>query len=149
MGGNHRGGTTMRNHRGFTLIELMIVLAIVAILAAIAVPAYNNQVRKAQRAEARSALQQITLLQEKFRADNPTYGAAADLGIANPAPSENGLWNITVTLQALPAPAGSAGYTLTAAKVGGLSDSTCGASMTITVDNTVNPATSKAPAACW
>ena len=45
-----------RVNRGFTLIELMIVVAIVAILAAIAYPAYTESVRKGRRAEARTAL---------------------------------------------------------------------------------------------
>lgn len=137
----------MRNHRGFTLIELLIVVAIVAILAAIAVPAYNSQVRKSQRAEARSALQQIMLLQEKFRADNPQYGATLGPGAGNDirasTTSENGLWTIRLSN------ASANGYTLTATKSGGLSDSTCGGGMTITVNNASTTPVVKAPAPCW
>ena len=65
---------------GFTLIELMIVVAVVAILAAIAVPAYNEQVRKSRRSEATSGLSQLALLQERWRANNPAYGTMAQIG---------------------------------------------------------------------
>lgn len=66
---------------GFTLIELLIVITVIAIITAIAVPSYNGQVRKARRAEAQSHMQQVALLQEKFRADNPGFTADwANLG---------------------------------------------------------------------
>ena len=45
-------------HKGFTLIEVMIVVAIVGILAAIALPSYNEYIRRGHRAEARAALLQ-------------------------------------------------------------------------------------------
>ncbi len=58
---------------GFTLMELMIVLAIVGILAALAYPSYRDSVRKGNRAEAITALHAISLAQEKWRANNATY----------------------------------------------------------------------------
>jgi type IV pilus assembly protein PilE len=70
----------MRKSSGFTLIELMIVVAIVAILAAIAIPAYNEQVRKSRRSEAIAALENIRLRQESWRANNPTYATLAQVG---------------------------------------------------------------------
>ena len=51
----------MRNIRGFTLIELMIVVAIVAVIAAIAIPTYTEQVRKGRRADAARAVGQLQL----------------------------------------------------------------------------------------
>ena len=69
------GTTRFKASEGFTLIELMIVIAIIAIIAAIAIPAYNDQVRKTRRAEAQSHMQQVALLQEKFRAENPGFTA--------------------------------------------------------------------------
>ena len=59
--------------RGFTLLELMIVVAIVAILGSIAIPAYQDSVRKSRRADAMTSLIQIQAQQEKWRANNPQY----------------------------------------------------------------------------
>ncbi len=72
---------------GFTLIELMIVVAIVSILAAIAYPSYTDSVRKSRRAEAMTALYGIQLAQEKWRANNPTYGTLAEIGAASVIPA--------------------------------------------------------------
>jgi len=65
---------------GFTLIELMIVVVVVAILASIAIPSFLEQTRKSRRAEAVSGLGEIALRQERWRANNPTYGTAAQIG---------------------------------------------------------------------
>ena len=64
----------MDKHRGFTLIELMVVVAIIAILAAIVVPSYNEYVRKSRRAEAARFVGEMQLGLEKWRAENPCYG---------------------------------------------------------------------------
>ncbi len=60
---------------GFTLVELMITVAIVGILAAIAFPSYQESVRKGQRAEARAALSNLMLQQERYMTQQGTYGA--------------------------------------------------------------------------
>jgi type IV pilus assembly protein PilE len=59
--------------RGFTLIELMIVVAVIAILAIIAYPSYRDSVRKARRVDAKSALTDIAQMQETFFARNGSY----------------------------------------------------------------------------
>lgn len=59
--------------RGFTLLELMIVVAIVGILASIAYPAYQDSVLKGRRAEARTALLELMQQQERYMTQRGTY----------------------------------------------------------------------------
>lgn len=84
-----------KQHTGFTLIELMIVVAVIGILAAIAYPNYSDYVRRSRRSDAQAALMQLRLAQEKFRANNTTYAAAGALGY--PRNSNEGFYSITVT----------------------------------------------------
>jgi type IV pilus assembly protein PilE len=70
--------------QGFTLIELMITVAIVAILSAIAIPSYQSYVIKSRRADIQTVMLDIQLRQEKWRSTHTTYGTLADLGITSP-----------------------------------------------------------------
>lgn len=63
----------MKKQNGFTLMELMIVVAIVGILAAIAYPAYQDYLTKTKRAIGTSALLQVSGLQEQYYLDNKQY----------------------------------------------------------------------------
>lgn len=72
----------MRGSRGFTLIEAMIVVAIVAVLAAIALPAYTNYVLRAKITEATSTLSDLRLRAEKYFADNRSYQPTPPAGTA-------------------------------------------------------------------
>ena len=58
---------------GFTLIELMVVVAVVAILAAIAIPSYQESVRKSRRGQAKADLVEVATLAERYRTVNNQY----------------------------------------------------------------------------
>jgi type IV pilus assembly protein PilE len=80
--------------RGFTLIEVMIVVAIVAILAAVALPAYGDYVRRGQLPEAFAGMSDLRVKMEQYYQDNRNYGAAqcADTG---PPSWSNGTGTLT------------------------------------------------------
>ncbi|MFB0532541.1 MAG: type IV pilin protein [Desulfatiglandales bacterium] len=63
----------MKNQKGFTLIELMIVIAIIGILAAIAIPQFSAYRRRAYNSAALSDLKNFTTAQEAYYVDNATY----------------------------------------------------------------------------
>jgi type IV pilus assembly protein PilE len=70
-------------NRGFTLIEVMIVVAIIGVLSAIALPAYQSYILKSRRADAKNAVLDMASRQERFFSMNNKYsGTAADLGYA-------------------------------------------------------------------
>jgi type IV pilus assembly protein PilE len=106
--------TTMNRQRAFTLIELMIVVAIIAILAAVAYPSYREHVIRTNRADAQQYLVDIANRQEQFLLDVRSYGDETDLGLTTPERVDR-FYNITVTPAAGPPP----GYTLTAAPKAG------------------------------
>ena len=105
----------MKNsHKGFTLIELMIVVAIIAIIATIAIPAYSDYVTRARRADAKDALLMIQLAEEKWRANNSAYGSLTDLGLSDPFTSTNNHYSVTITTVSTP----PSTYTATATPIG-------------------------------
>ena len=66
----------MRVQKGFTLIELMIAIAVIAILSAIAIPSYTDYIRRARITEATAALASMRVKFEQFFQDNRTYAGA-------------------------------------------------------------------------
>lgn len=94
---------------GFTLIEVMIVVAIIGILAAVAVPAYNDYVRRGQLPEAFNALSDYRARMEQYFQDNRNYGSGTTCGVALPTGAAAKYFNYGCTPSTTPM-----GYVMTA-----------------------------------
>lgn len=116
---------------GFTLIELMIVVAVVAILSAVALPSFLDQIRKSRRTDAIDALAKVQQAQERWRANNPTYAGSlaappTGIGVSNPA---SGYYTLSLS------GATATGFIATATAAGSqASDARC-TSLSVTVAN--------------
>lgn len=77
----------MQKVRGFTLLELMIAVAIIGILSAIAIPSYNDYILRGKLSEAFSELSSWQLRMEQYYQDNRNYGASANCGNAPSGPT--------------------------------------------------------------
>lgn len=129
---------------GFTLIELMIAVAIVGILASVAFPSYMSQVRQSRRSDAIQALSTIQLAQERWRANNPTYASTiAALGIVSP--TSGGYY--TLAIATTPTPTGVV-YAATATAVSGKSQASDTGCIPLTV-TVANGTATNTPASCW
>lgn len=138
--------------RGFTLIEIMVVVAIVAIIASIALPSYQQSVRKSRRADAVLALQQIQVEQEKLRAECTSYAAAlaaarvcdtatpANNRLALATTSSDGYYTLALSGTS------ATGYTATATATGSQADDAGCPSLVLQVAGLT---LTRTPAQCW
>lgn len=128
---------------GFTLIELVIAMVILAILVALAMPSYQAYVLRSHRGEGVAALNALQLQQEKYRTYHNTYGALATVWSGS-ATTDNGYYTLAVTNPT------ATGFVATATAQGNqVNDSQSGTScstLTLTVSG-LN--TTYTPAPCW
>lgn len=125
---------------GFTLIELMIVVAILGILTSIALPAYQQYVLRASRADAQAILMETAQYMERYFTTNNSYADAAPVSTVSPKGAGGGKikYNIGFSEQS------PTTYTLQAVPNGGQASDACG---TMTVNQT--GATGADGADCW
>jgi type IV pilus assembly protein PilE len=71
---------------GFTLIEMLVVVAIAAVLAGVAYPTFQHAIHKTRRMDAQVALFQLQMAQERYRSDHPSYARLSELGMATTSP---------------------------------------------------------------
>ena len=77
----------MKRRRGFTLVELLVVVAVIGILSAIAVPQYSDYVTRSKITEATATLSEHRVRMEQFFQDNRTYAGACTAGTVAPTPT--------------------------------------------------------------
>jgi type IV pilus assembly protein PilE len=98
----------MRHLKGFTLIELMIVVAIIGILASIAYPAYTDYIIRAKRSDAMNGIAAIRIAQEQHRANHTEFSDSETINGTDYSSSPDGYWTISVSS------AGSLAFVVTA-----------------------------------
>jgi type IV pilus assembly protein PilE len=126
MSSNDRA-TAPPRHAGFTLIELMIAVGVVAILAAVALPSYMEYIKRSNRAEARAEMLKGEGWLERYFTENNRYadtlGGAANAAFtakfATVPAGASARYNITLV-------ASNTGYTITAAPTGSMAGDACG-----------------------
>jgi len=116
--------------RGFTLIELMIVVAVVAILAAVAYPSYQEQIRKSRRGQAKADMVELAQVAERYHTANNTYAGFEPTLTAGQRRSPRELATPARYTVAI-APTTQAAFTITAVPVGAQATDRCG---TLTVN---------------
>jgi len=143
-------------HGGFSMVELIVTMLIVAILAAVAIPAYSQYVRKSRRTDAKSALMDLASLEERYFSTNNAYSATStDLGYAAfPATVGNGYYTVAAPTVVPATQTLAATYSITATVIPGIDqakDTQC-ASFTISSAGVQTALTSAAvdnSQTCW
>ena len=141
----------MRKSAGFTLIELMVTIVIVAILAAIAVPSYQQYIMRGKITEATSNLSSVRLQLEKYYADNRNYGTtgAGTCGVAVPTGANARYFTITCTPGSPDAGGGYQTYTVTAVGIGAMGNFTYQIDQSNVRQSTITETGWNSSTTCW
>lgn len=133
----------LKSHLGFTLIELMITVAIIGILAAIAYPSYTQYVLRANRSEAKAILTETAQFMERHFTTNGTYvgGAVSSVSAVSPKGATGSAIKYNISFSVAPT---LTAFTLQAVPAGGQASDSCG---TLTLSNT--GAQTPTTAGCW
>jgi type IV pilus assembly protein PilE len=139
----------MPRQTGFTLIELMVTVAIVGILATIAATSYNSQVVKSRRTDARSALLDIAGREEKLYSTTNAYGnTAASVGYSTLNPVGSGYYSVTIAVpDATQNPA--QGFLITATPIAPQTGDTACTTLTLNQLGQQGSTGSGTTATCW
>lgn len=135
----------MKVQKGFTLIELMLAIAIVGILASIAYPSYTNYLLKGRRASAQAHLMDIAQRQQQYLLDARAYADSSTLNVTTPS-DVSAYYTIAIL------PVNTAGvppsFTVTATPKAGTAqvNDQCGA---LGIDNTGNKTAAPGMTGCW
>jgi type IV pilus assembly protein PilE len=118
--------------RGFSLVEVLVALAVIGVLAGIALPAYREQVARGHRAAAQTALLEDAQSMQRFYAGNNTYEGAVDANLATTrSPRDGGAAVYAISVTATPPTQTT--WSLVATPVGSMAGDRCGQ---LTLDDT-------------
>lgn len=137
-----RVATTDARHRGFTMIEVMIGIAIVAILAAISAPSYSDYVRRARLSSAFETLGSYRMRMEQSYQDNNNYGTGSNCQLTAAAATSYFQYTCALTNS-------GQGYTATATGIGLMAGYTYTTDASGANATTAFPRGSGLPAPCW
>lgn len=135
----------MKRQRGVTLVELMTVVAVIAILASLGYPMYLEQQMKGRRTDGKAMLHNVIQQLERYYTENNTFtDDLEELGFpADPATSEHGSYTVTLAVGAT----GNIATSVTATATPVAPDEKCG-TLTLSSD-LAKSASGSQPAICW
>lgn len=135
----------MKHAKGFTLLELLVTVAIIGILAAIAIPSYSNYMQKSRRASAQAHLMDIAQRQQQYLLDARAYATSlSQLGISTP--NDVSPYYNPITINAVNTPGSPPSFTVTAQPKADQVGDKCG---TLSIDNLGTKTASTGAAGCW